>query len=193
MQLPLQITFRGVPPSETLVARIRTKAQELERFYGRLVSCRVIVEALHRRHRKGRLYHVRVDVGVPGGELVVSRDPAMAHEHQDPYVAVRDAFDATARQVEDYVRLRRGHTKRHAELENGRVARLFPRAGYGFLESADGVEVYFHRNAVVGGAFQRLTVGSEVRYRLADGEKGPRAIHVQPLGKHLETRESLLS
>lgn len=186
MRLPLQISFRNFPPSEAVTRRVRAKVEELERFHPRIMSCRVLIEARHRHHRKGRLYHVRIDLGVPGGEIVVSREHALAHEHEDVHVAIRDAFAAATRKLEDFVRRRRADTKVHEVPLHGRVARLFPQAGYGFLETAEGVDVYFHRHAVVGGDFDDLHVGAEVRFVLAEGEgeRGPQASTVQPLGKH---------
>jgi ribosomal subunit interface protein len=99
--------------SESVEAKVRERAAELEKFDARITSCRVVIEAANRRHQQGRLYHVRVDIGVPGGEIVVKRNPAEHHAHEDVYVAVRDAFDAARRQIEDHVRRRRGDTKSH--------------------------------------------------------------------------------
>ncbi len=112
--LPVQITCRDLPPSDALRARIEKKAAELTQFDDRIVACRVLVEAHHRHHRKGKLYHVRVDLDVPGGEIIVDRDPGSAHEHEDVYVAIRDAFDAAARRLQDHAQRRRGDVKTHA-------------------------------------------------------------------------------
>ena len=113
MLLPLQITFRGMEPSEAIAADIRQRAAKLDEFYDRVTSCRVVVEVPHRHHHHGKLYHVRVEVIVPGRELVVSRAPGEHHAHEDAHVAIRDAIDAVARQLADYVRERRGQTKHH--------------------------------------------------------------------------------
>ena len=75
MEIPLQITFRNMPPSEAIEDNIREKLSKLESFYDRIMSCRVIVEAPHRHHRKGNVYEVRIDLTVPGGELVINRSP----------------------------------------------------------------------------------------------------------------------
>ncbi len=107
MKLPLEITFRNVTPSDALEADIRAKAEKLDLFYDRVMACRVIVEAPHKHHHKGNTYHVRIDLTVPDGELVVSRDPGQNHAHEDAYVAVRDAFDAARRQLQDYINRRR--------------------------------------------------------------------------------------
>ncbi len=108
MQLPLEITFRNVQASGALEADIRAKAEKLELFYDRVMACRVVVEAPHKHHHKGNVYHVRIDLTVPDEELVVSRDAGRDHAHENPYVAVRDAFDAARRQLQDYIDRRRG-------------------------------------------------------------------------------------
>jgi cold shock CspA family protein len=115
---------------------------------------------------------------------VVRRDPPERHAHEDPYVAVRDAFDAARRQVEDYVRKRRGETKSHDTPAHGEISRLLAERDCGFIRSADGREIYFHRNSVLHDGFDRLDVGSEVRYTEEAGEEGPQASTVQRLGKH---------
>lgn len=180
MQLPLQISFRDIPPSAAVEARIRERADKLDLYYDRIMSCRVVVEAPHGRHHQGKLFHVRVDLIVPGGELVVSREPAQHHAHEDVFVAIRDAFDAAQRQLADYARRQRGQTKTHEAPAIARVCSLFPEEGYGFIQSPDGTEVYFHRNSVLDGDFDTLTVGSEVRLAIEEGDNGPQAstVHV---------------
>jgi len=124
MQIPLQITFRGLPPSDAFEARIRERARKLERFHGRITRCHVVVEAAHRHRHNGNLYNVRIDLTVPGGELVVSREAPECDSHQDPYVALRDAFDAAARKLEDHLRRQRGKVKSHETPPHGRVLRV---------------------------------------------------------------------
>lgn len=113
MKIPLQVTFRSMPPSGAVEAHVREKADKLDLFYDRIMGCRVVVAAPHRRHHKGKLYHVRVDMSVPGGELVVNREPSKDGAHEDVYVAIRDAFVAAERQLKDYVRRQRGEVKAH--------------------------------------------------------------------------------
>lgn len=187
MQLPLQISFRNMDASEAIEARIREKAGKLERFADRIMSCRVVIEAPNRRGHKGKLYHVRIDMKVPGGgEIVVNREAPENHAHEDVYVALRDAFNAAARQLEDHSRQRRGDVKVHEVPLHGKVARIFSDRDYGFVMASDGREVYFHRNSVVEGSFDDLAEGSEVRLVVDDeeGEKGPQASTVRPVGKH---------
>jgi ribosomal subunit interface protein len=115
MKLPVQITFRDMSPSEALEANVREKAQNLNRFYDGIMGCRVVVEARHKHHHKGNLYHLRIELTVPGQEVVVSREPVEDHSHEDVYVAIRDAFDAARRQLEDYARRHRHQVKKHAQ------------------------------------------------------------------------------
>ena len=181
----LQITFRNIDASPAVEAKIRERARELEQFFDRIVSCRVVIEAPNRR-RHGDLYHIRVDLKVPGNEIVVKRDPPEDHAHEDIYVAVRDSFDAVRRQLEDHVRRQRGDVKAHDVPAHGRIGSLIAERDYGFINASDGTEVYFHRNAVANGVFEKLQVGDEVRFSLhsGEGEKGPQASAVVPIGKH---------
>ncbi len=186
MEIPLQITFDDVEPSYTLESKIRERAAALERFADHVLSCRVAVGRASGRHQHGGLYRIRIEVGLPGGEVVASRDSPLAHEHADPMVAVRDAFDAVRRQVEDRVRLRRGYTKQHETPTHGRITRLQPYEGYGFVRTPDGLEVYFHRNAVLDPTFDELQIGDEVRFTLHEIEsnRAPQASSIRRLGAH---------
>lgn len=186
MQLPLQITFRHMESSPAVETRIRERAEELERFFDRLVSCRVIVESAHPRRHQGSLFRVRIDIKAPGAEIVVGRDPAARHAHEDVHVAVRDAFDAARRLLEDHVRKGRGQVKTHVVPEHGRIVRLLYDRDGGFIMSADGKEIYFHKNSVAGGLFDKLEIGDEVRFvaKEAESAEGPQASTVTPLGKH---------
>jgi ribosome-associated translation inhibitor RaiA len=102
MYTPLQISLRGIAPSDTLVKGIRDKAQKLEHFYDRITGCRVALTLDARHQRQGKQFSVHVGVKVPGGAIEVTRE----HD-QNIHVALRDAFDAARRQLEDYARERR--------------------------------------------------------------------------------------
>lgn len=184
MKLPLQIVFRNLDHSDAIETKIRERAEKLERFSREITSCRVVVEAHHKHHHKGNLYHVRVDVKVPEAELVASRDPARHQAHEDVYVAIRDAFDAVRRQLEDRQRRRRGQVKAHEVPAHGGVIALVPDENYGKIETPDGKHVYFHRNSVVGADFDALRIGDEVRFAEEMGESGPQASSVHVEGKH---------
>jgi ribosome-associated translation inhibitor RaiA len=185
MQIPLRITFRDMPSSEAVDARVRERAAALERFHPKITGCHVVVEAHHRRHRQGRLYHVAVHLVLPEGKIAVTRDPAEHHAHEDVLVAVRDAFDAAERGLEDHVRRSRGGVKHHEPAAYGTIAQLF--ADHGFIRSAgDGQEIYFHRNSVLDAKFDALEIGAQVRFALhaGEGEQGEQASTVMLVGKH---------
>lgn len=186
MKLPLQITFKGMPHSDAIEANVRRHAARLDRFHPRITRCDVLIEKPHRHHRKGNLYTLRIDLTIPGHEINVRREPDLDHSREDIEVAIRDAFKATVRQLEDRARRDRGHVKYHETPPHGRIKLLFPAEGYGFIETPDGREIYFHRNSVVGDAFATLQVGAEVRYVVAEdsSDKGPQASTVTPVGKH---------
>lgn len=178
MQVPLQITVRDMPHSDALDARIREKAAKLGEFHPNITSCRVTVEELRKHHHQGRHFRVSIDVRVPSREIVANRD----HD-EDVYVALRDAFDAVKRQLEEEIRLKRGDVKTHDVSQHGSVARLFPEDGYGFIATPDGREFYFSRDNVVHPTFDDLGVGTEVQFVEEMADEGPQAKRVS-VGKH---------
>lgn len=178
MQIPVEITLRDIPQSDAVEARIREKVAKLERFHGRIMSCRVTVESPQHRKHQGRLYSVHIDIKVPGSELVVNRV-----QHEDVYVAMRDAFVAATRQLEDRNHIQKGQVKNHDVPQVARVVQMFPAQGYGFLETPDRRQIYFQRNSVVEPEFDRLEIGTEVQFIEEEGEQGPQARRVT-VGKH---------
>lgn len=168
--MELHISGRNLEVPLRIESEIRNAAARLASFYNRIMACRVLVETSHRRRHEGAYYNVRIDLTLPGSKLVVKRQP-----EPDLLSAVQRAFEAVQRQVEDYARLQRGDVKIPSEATRGRVVRIFPYEGYGFLESPDGREIYFHRNSVLKGKFDRLDVGSLVRYVEEPGDNGPQA------------------
>ena len=184
MQQPLQITFRDIPRSENVEAVIREKAEKLDQYFEKIMTCRVMIESPHTHHHQGMLYHVRVDITVPGAELVASRSADKNHAHEDVYVAIRDAFDAAKRQLQQYKRKLKGKVKTHEIPAHGQVIKLEPDQDYGRIQTSDGRDIYFHRNSLVRGDYGDLEVGSEVRFEEEAGEEGPQASTVHIVGKH---------
>lgn len=184
MKQPIQIVFRNVPQSDALEAKIREKAEKLDEFYSRIMSCRVIVEAPHGHHHQGNLYHIIIDLTVPDAEIVVNRSPKEHHAHEDPYVAVRDAFNAVRRKLQDYARKQRGKVKSHEPQAHGSISEIVEMEDYGRILASDGREIYFHRNSIVGGDFDSLAIGSEVRFVEEEGDAGAQASTVHVIGKH---------
>jgi ribosomal subunit interface protein len=171
-------------PSAAVEAKVREKAEKLDQFHGHIMGCRVVIEQIANHHQQGKLFQVRIDVTVPGGEVVVSRDKGRNHAHEDVYVAIRDAFNAARRQLEDKSRRTRRDVKTHEVPPHGQVGEFYPQEGYGKIHTPDGREIYFHRNSVLNGGFDELSVGSEVRFVEEQGDMGPQASTVKPVGKH---------
>jgi ribosomal subunit interface protein len=178
MELPLQITSHDFVLTPGIEAEIRERADRLDSYYDRILRCRVVIKASVGHHRRGGPFEVRLDLTVPRGELVVNRQA-----DEDLLVAIRDAFDAMRRQLEDYVRQHRGDVKVHEAPPHGHVTKLFPHEGYGFIETADGREIYFHSNSVLEPGFAQLQIGTEVRFVEEQGGKGPQASTVVFVGK----------
>lgn len=113
MDIPLQVSFKNMDHSDAIEARVREKALKLEQYFSHLTSCRVVIEAPHRHHHKGKIYHIKIEMGVPGqAELVVSNEREMNHAHEDIYVAIRDAFAKASRQLQDYTGRMEGKSNR---------------------------------------------------------------------------------
>jgi len=215
MEIPLQITFRNMAPSEAIERRIRKKVEKLELFYDRHLNCRVNIEAPHRHHHKGNSYTVRIDLTVPGGELVIRNTPNLLETkklsrsreleielrerhapskqaaHKDLYVAIRDAFNAAGRQLQDFSRRQSLAIKLHAPPAHGRIIKLVPEERYGFLKTLDDKEIYFHGSSVLDPGFDRLDIGMNVYFAEENGEKGPQASTVRFAKRHLQGRRSV--
>lgn len=170
MEIPLQITGRNIELTEAIETEIREKVEKLDKFYDRIMRCRVVVESPHRRHHQGKLYNLNIYMTVPGSELIVKRE-----SHEDLYVAIRDSFSAARRKLEDFARRQRGDVKHHEESPHARISVLFPEKGYGFIITSENREVYFHKHSILNFDFENLKVGMEVRFVEEKGEKGPQA------------------
>jgi ribosomal subunit interface protein len=184
MQLPLQITFRDMEHSDFIETKVRERAARLDRFFDHIMSCRVTIEAPHQHKHKGNIYHVKIDITVPGNEIVINKGSDKNHAHEDAYVVIRDAFDAATRKLEDYVRRLRGDEKTHEVRPHGTIAELFPEMDYGVISTPDGREIYFHRNSIIDEDFDNLEVGAAVHFHEVQGDKGPQASSVHIEGKH---------
>jgi ribosomal subunit interface protein len=171
--LPVQITIRCIPMSPALETHIRKRAEKLNQFYSRINSCRIVVELSQKHKHQGKIYNVRIDLTVPGKELVVTRKC-----NQDIYVALRDAFRAIERQLEEHAHKRHGRVKLHNEMMHGHVVRLVSKEGYGFIEGMDGNEYYFSVTNMSHPHFSQLAVGDAVEYIAEPVDEGWQAQHV---------------
>ena len=181
MDTPLELAWHNTEKSDALEQKIRERVEKMSRYFNHINSCRVVVEVPHRSQHHAKAFHIRIETRVPGTELVVSHDPGAYGAHFDPYIAVRDAFDAMDRQLETHSQKIRGDVKTAAERPQGRVVRKF--AEYGFVETSDGQELFFAPTAVVGISFEDLQVGAAVEIAMAEGEgaMGPQASTVRPI------------
>lgn len=185
MQVPLDISFKNGEPSEEIRSEVEKQAKRLEKFHERITSCNVAVIMPHTRHHAGDLLKIDIRIAMPGHkDIIVTKTHGDEPEHEHYAVAIKDAFATAQRQLEDAVREMRGQVKAHEPPEHGRVSKFVAEGDYGFIETADGREIYFHRNSVLDDAFDRLTVGAEVRFVEEMGDKGPQASTVHLIGKH---------
>jgi cold shock CspA family protein len=183
MQVPLEIQFRNMDASEAVAAAARDHVAKLEQLADSIVSCRVAIEAPHRHHQQGNLYTVTIDVRFAGGEAIANRAPDANHAHEDVYVALRDAFKAARRQLQDRMRVRGGKVKHREGAQHGTVVSIDKARSFGRIGTSDGREIYFHRNSVLNAKFESLEVGAEVRFAEEAGDQGPQASSVHVVGK----------
>jgi ribosome-associated translation inhibitor RaiA len=182
--IPLQVNFRNLDASEALEAKIREKVDKLGQSYPAIKSCHVVVEQLHKHHHQGNHFHVRIELKVPGHELIAGREPDQNHAYTDAYVALRDAFRAMRRQLEDLLRHQQSHIKHHDEKPHGHITEISPDKTFGRIESLDGRWLYFHRNSLIGEDLDKIQVGTPVYFVEEMGEEGPQASSVYSVGKH---------
>ncbi len=185
MQVPAEISFNGVSHSDFNEGYIRERIQRLESLTDDIIACRVVVERPHAHRHTGNPFRVRVELTLPKRkELVVDKERNV-EPHVQLSTVIRTVFDTLERQLLEVTERRRGHVKtQYAEGEpNAMVVRLFPDDGYGFIKTEDGQEYYVHRNAVLHDDFERLELGTEVRFMPEMGEDGPQASSVQIVSK----------
>ena len=181
MESPLEIAFHNMRNSQTLEADIRKRVAKLEKLYGRLISCRVSIEARSKQHRTGNIYEVHVEMHAPRGRLVVSREPhhvGERHARTDVRASVRDAFKAAEAQLRSFGKKQGGEVKPRPAPVQGLVAELFADRDYGFILTHEGARLYFHRNSVMNGGFAKLKRGDAVQFTEAMGDTGPMATKV---------------
>lgn len=183
MQTPVRIEFQGTDASGLLRSEIAGHVSRLEDRFGRVTACRVVLKGPGKHHSEGGLYEINICLALPNGKGVnVNRTPAVDERHADVHFAINDAFKRARRRLQDHARRLQGHVKVHSSPPVAIVSKLGD--GFGFLETGDGREIYFHRNSVLNDAFPRLQVGTRVAFAEEAGDRGPQASTVRPLGKH---------
>jgi cold shock CspA family protein len=185
MQIPLEVRYgEDVERTSRIDSVISERAQKLDHFCDHIISCRVAVERPHHAASSGNPHRVRIDVTVPPGhELVVDKGPPNVPFDESLETTIIESFKAMERQLKELSDRQQGEVKSHQRTA-GIVVRLFRERGYGFLKEAEGdQEVYFQRSAVPNGDFDRLEIGTQVRYVPRMGEKGPQASTVKIIDK----------
>jgi len=185
MQTPVEIEFQEIVANPAVQDMIADHVKKLEQLYGRITACRIVVKGPGKRHKTGGLYDINIRLALPDGRDVdIGRTPKQDERHSDLPFAINDAFKRAGRRLQDSARRMEGMVKSHEGQPVGTVLRLDPAGQFGFLQSNDGKEVYFHRNSVLDGEFSELAVGSRVTFVDEIGEKGVQATTVKLLGKH---------
>ena len=186
MQVPLEISFHNIKSAQWAEALIRARIAELEEIYGRLMSCRVRVDQRAKNTAGTIPPVVRIELGIPGhNDLVVSHEPEHLErkfKRPDLRNAIHEAFRIAERRLRDLKEQRERRTKEpHHDSGNqalGQVAELVPERDQGFLMTNEGGLLYFHRNAILTGDFDKLRRGDAVYYVEDVGDTGPLATKV---------------
>lgn len=185
MQVPLEVSFRQVDRSKWIDDYIFQRVDRLQHLCDDLIACRIAVERRHQQHHTANPFHVRIEASIPPNkDLVATIERGGPDETVELHAAIRSAFEALERQVKQ-ARQRRRYDVKSAPAEelHGFVVRLFPEEGYGFLKTSNEREFYFHQNSVLHGGFDRLAIGTEVRFASEMGEMGPQASTIQIVSK----------
>jgi cold shock CspA family protein/ribosome-associated translation inhibitor RaiA len=191
LQVPLEIAFHNIESSEWAEQEIRARVADLERIYGRLISCRVRIDQ-RAKDLSGTIPPVvHIELGIPGrNDLVVSHEPEhllRKYRHPDLHKAINEAFRIAERQLLDLKEQRDGRTKasdHDAENQSlGQIAEITPEQDFGFLLTKEGGLLYFHRNALLSGDFDQLERGQDVSYNEDMGDTGPIATKVRVKSK----------
>ena len=185
METPVEIDFPGLHRTEALRGLVLKQVAVLAKRFGRITACRVVIKAPSDRQRRRGVYEISIHLILPrGGDVDLARARAADATHADLTVAVNDAFRRARRRLEDHARRLRGTVKSHDGPPVATVRSVDDSAGFGFLETADGRDIYFHRNSVLNDGFARLAPGARVTFFEEMGDKGPQASTVKLLGKH---------
>jgi len=184
-------------PIDSVRKDIESRIQKLETYCKPIVSCRVVVEAPTSHHRKSNPFLIRIDTTLTDGKIVVKYDessyPEMRDNGGEPFhkgfdttarhnclmLTIREAFGAAKRKLQDHARRRRSDVKTHLQSSKAVVSRIYPSRNFGYLETPDGREIYFHANSVLGGRFDSLKPGSRAQFVEEPGVKGPQASTVR--------------
>ncbi|UUP18704.1 HPF/RaiA family ribosome-associated protein [Nitratireductor thuwali] len=187
MEIPLQIAFHKAEKSDWAEAEIRARVEKLQEYYGRIIGCRVTVDQRAQNVEGTMPPVVRIEISLPGAPpLVVAYEPdRLQKRFQNPDLgnAINDAFEIAERQLARVKEAREDRDKGEPHDSQkqflGQVAQIYPNEDHGFLITKEGGTLYFHRNAMLQGDFDKLRVGDEVHYVEEIGDTGPLATKVR--------------
>ncbi|AQT67872.1 Cold shock-like protein CspB [Anaerohalosphaera lusitana] len=182
MQGPTEITFKDVTKTPELEDLINGKIAKLEKICPQMISCRVMVECPQKHPDTGNPHRVRIDVTVPPSQEIVAKQSASEGDMHTPLeTVINNTFKAAEKQLKKLSEKEKGQVKIHPEQQvMGIVTKIFADEDYGFIRTVDtGDDVYFHKNSVLHDDYDRLNVGTGVRFVVHMGEKGPQASSVE--------------
>lgn len=182
MQTQPTVSFDGVAVDDAIRDAALAHVHDLEKLSRDIVGCHVVLSQPHQHRRRGRLWSARIELVIPGADIIVNRTHHLDHAHEDPLVTLRDAFGAARRRLEDCIQRRRGAVKAHEPHDEGRILRVLPAENHGFIATPDGREVYFHAHALCEQALSGLEPGTPVRFTVEEGDDGPQATWVHVTG-----------
>ena len=187
MQVPVEITFKDIEKTPDLEDFINIRIAKLEKICSYMISCRVTVERPQKHPDTGNPYRVRIDIKVPPAHEIVAKHTASQPDMHDPLsVIINKTFQAAERQLRELTKKQHGLIKTHPQQQvMGIVQKLFIEDGYGFIRTIDtSDEIYFHKNSVLHNDFDKIKVGTGVRFVSEIGDKGPQASSVEIIDKH---------
>ena len=182
MQIAPVIAYRNLDPSPAVASIVERRTKKLEALFDRIVGCEVTLEALQKRKVHARILRAHLVLHLPGPDLSVERSVAQGSAQEDLILAVNRAFSAAEKLLKrQKAIMAKLEVKHHAALLHGEITFLEPELGHGWLRADDGREVYFQKDALTGGDWDALSVGTRLRFRKMDGEKGAYATGVTPI------------
>jgi cold shock CspA family protein/ribosome-associated translation inhibitor RaiA len=179
MESSPSISYRNMDASADIDAHVNRRIAELEKTHPHIVGCDVVIDAPKKKHVTGGEFTVRITLRVPGPDIHVERHVGRSGANEDVNLAIHEAFDAARRILKEQKReMGAREIKHHPPVLHGTIDRLFEGEGYGFITADDGRELYFGRDSLETGDWADLRVGTKLRFREMEGEKGAFAANV---------------
>jgi ribosome-associated translation inhibitor RaiA/cold shock CspA family protein len=179
MQIEPIISYQNLDHSPAVEDLVRKRIEALEKRYNRITGCEVTLNAPQKRKLHGRVFHVRLNLRLPGPDLSISREVALGSAQDDLILAVNRAFSAAEKAIKKRKKLMGGvEVKHHAPILHGEIAELEPELGHGWIRSDDSRMVYFQKDSLTSDYWDQLKTGMRLRFREMQGDKGPYATGV---------------